>query len=456
MKINLLRQKILDLAIRGKLVPQDPNDEPASVLLERIRAEKERLIAEGKIKRPKKSKATSSESHYQQFEPPFAVPESWEWVRLGEITSKIGSGSTPKGSNYSTDGIPFFRSQNIHNHGIVYDGIKYISDETNNSMTGTIVHAGDLLLNITGGSIGRCAIVPSDFKKGNVSQHVCIIRPIIVESQYIHFYILSDLFWSSMRLTGSGREGLPKYNLEQMLLPIPPLNEQNSIIVAIQKYHEYICQIEQANKNLTENIFTAKSKILDLAMRGKLVPQDPADEPAATMLRLINPKAKIITDNQQYQQLPKNWAITRIGDVVNVVNGKNQKSVENPQGRYPIYGSGGIIGRADSFSCLAGSTIIGRKGSINKPLIIKTNFWNVDTAFGMKPNEALLDLFFYYFCKSFNFCLLDKGSTLPSLTKTAIENTTIPLPPASEQKRIVAKIEELFSVLDSIEASLQS
>ena len=114
MDTKKLRQKILDLAIRGKLVPQDPNDEPASVLLERIRAEKERLIAEGKIKRPKKSKASSAASHYQNFTPPFDIPESWEWVRLEEITSKIGSGSTPKGSNYSIDGIPFFRSQNIY------------------------------------------------------------------------------------------------------------------------------------------------------------------------------------------------------------------------------------------------------------------------------------------------------------------------------------------------------
>ena len=190
MDTKKLRQKILDLAIRGKLVPQDPNDEPASVLLERIRAEKERLIAEGKIKRPKKSKASSAESHYRNFTPPFDIPDSWEWVRLEEITSKIGSGSTPKGSNYSVEGIPFFRSQNIYNHGLVYDDIKYISNVIHKSMSGTSVHSKDLLLNITGGSIGRCAIVPSDFNEGNVSQHVCIIRPILVNSEYLHCYII--------------------------------------------------------------------------------------------------------------------------------------------------------------------------------------------------------------------------------------------------------------------------
>ena len=110
MNTKALRQKILDLAIHGKLVPQDPNDEPASVLLERIRDEKERLIKEGKIKRPKKIKTTSDKPHY-----PYELPEGWAWTTVGEICSKIGSGSTPKGSNYSKTGIPFFRSQNVYN-----------------------------------------------------------------------------------------------------------------------------------------------------------------------------------------------------------------------------------------------------------------------------------------------------------------------------------------------------
>ena len=108
MDTKALRQKILDLAIHGKLVPQDPNDEPASVLLERIKAEKERLIKEGKIKRSKKSAKTSDTPHYENV--PFEVPESWVWTTIEEICSKIGSGSTPRGSNYSANGIPFFLS----------------------------------------------------------------------------------------------------------------------------------------------------------------------------------------------------------------------------------------------------------------------------------------------------------------------------------------------------------
>ena len=136
MDTKALRQKILDLAIHGKLVPQDPNDEPASVLLERIRAEKERLIKEGKIKKGKKSAKTSDKPHY-----PFELPKGWVWTTIEDVCSKIGSGSTPKGSNYSKEGIPFFRSQNVYNSGIVMSDIKYISDEIHQMMIGTEVVA---------------------------------------------------------------------------------------------------------------------------------------------------------------------------------------------------------------------------------------------------------------------------------------------------------------------------
>ena len=142
------------------------------------------------------------------------------WTTVEDVCSKIGSGSTPKGSNYSKEGIPFFRSQNVYNSGIVMSDIKYISDEIHQMMIGTEVVANDLLLNITGGSLGRCAVIPSNFEKGNVSQHVCILRPIVIKPEFLHCFILSSFFAKSMKITGSGREGLPKYNLEKMLLPI--------------------------------------------------------------------------------------------------------------------------------------------------------------------------------------------------------------------------------------------
>lgn len=256
-QLENLNQAILQEAVQGKLVPQDPKDEPASELLKRIKAEKATLRqAKGKGKKEKPLPPIKPE------EIPFEIPENWVWCRLGEICSKIGSGSTPKGSNYSQSGFPFFRSQNIYNEGLVYDDIKFISDEVQKQMNGTIVLANDILLNITGGSMGRCALVPEDFKEGNVSQHVCIIRPLQVDRNYFHKIVLSPYFQKFIfsSTTGAGREGLPKYNLEQFAIPLPPLSEQKRIVAEIEKQLAKTKQLKEhiiANQQATEQLLKA-------------------------------------------------------------------------------------------------------------------------------------------------------------------------------------------------------
>jgi type I restriction enzyme S subunit len=249
--IENLNQAILQEAVQGKLVPQDPTDEPASKLLERIKAEK--------------SKTDKKEKLLPRIKPEeilFEIPENWVWCRLGEICSKIGSGSTPQGSNYSTTGFPFFRSQNIYNEGLNYDDIKFISDEVQKQMNGTSVLANDILLNITGGSMGRCALVPEDFKEGNVSQHVCIIRPLEIENSFFHKTVLSPYFQKLIfsSTTGAGREGLPKYNLEQFLIPLPPLSEQQRIVAEIEKQLIKTKELKAhiiANQQATEQLLKA-------------------------------------------------------------------------------------------------------------------------------------------------------------------------------------------------------
>ncbi|HOE99942.1 MAG TPA: restriction endonuclease subunit S [Spirochaetota bacterium] len=255
--LTKLRQSILQEAIEGKLTLKWRKEHPickgnpdydAETLLEKIQVEKEKLIKEEKNcpsgRRVKKKKALVP---IKAEEIPFKLPNGWVWTKLGEICSKIGSGSTPKGSNYTTEGYPFFRSQNIYDSGLLYDDIKYISNSVHKNMHGTVVLKNDLLLNITGGSLGRCALVPNDFKEGNVSQHVCIIRTILSNHNYFHFLILSPLFQSYVfnSTTGAGRKGLPKYNLELFLIPLPPLAEQQAIVDRVEKLLAIVDELEK-------------------------------------------------------------------------------------------------------------------------------------------------------------------------------------------------------------------
>ena len=477
-----LRQKILDLAIHGKLVPQDPNDEPASVLLERIKAEKERLIKEGKIKRSKKSAKTSDTPHYENV--PFEVPESWVWTTIEEICSKIGSGSTPRGSNYSANGIPFFRSQNVYNDRLVYDDIKYISEEVHQKMKGTEVLANDLLLNITGGSLGRCAVVPADFNCGNVSQHVCIMRSVLVEPEYFHVLVLSSYFAKSMKITGSGREGLPKYNLEQMGFPLPPLTEQQRIVAEIEHWFALIDQIEQGKADLQTIIKQTKSKILDLAIHGKLVPQDPNDEPAIELLKRINPDFTPC-DNGHYTQLPDGWCVVTLKDLCENINGLWK-------GKKEPFVNVGVIRNANftkdfklDYSNIEyidveqrtfakrhlenGDLIVEKSGGSDNNPVGRTilyegksgvfSFSNFTMALRTRNNDIVLSKFLYYYIlakyQKGDMRLMQTQTTgLRNLILDKFLSMPIHLPPLSEQKRIIDRIETIFTSLDMIMGSL--
>jgi len=159
----------------------------------------------------------------------------------------------------------------------------------------------------------------------------------------------------------------------------------------------------------------------------------------------------------EINNIPKHWQLKKLGEVCDIRNGKNQKAVVNPNGKYPIYGSAGIMGYADEYLCGEGATIIGRKGTINRPIYVRTKFWNVDTAFGFSPFIELIESrFLFFFCQSFNFHKLDKSTTIPSLAKTDLQKIELPIPPLPEQLAIVSKIEELFSELDNGIAQLKT
>ena len=455
MDTKALRQKILDLAIHGKLVPpvcrqagKDPNDEPASALLRRIHEEKDRLIKEGKIKKGKKSDKTSDTVHYENV--PFEVPESWEWTTLGEIGT-WQSGATPSRlqKDYYGGNIPWLKTGDLTD-GVITEIPENITDKALNETSVKLNPSGSVLIAMYGATIGKIGILSFP---ATTNQACCACIDYKVDQMYLFYFLLANRE-NFIRIGGGGAQ--PNISKEKILhtqIPLPPLSEQRRIVAEIDRWFSLIDIIESGKASLQTAVKQAKAKILDLAIHGKLVPQDTADEPASELLRRINPKAEITSDNAPFE-VPSGWCRCRLHDVVTIINGRSQKDVEDANGNYPIYGSGGIIGRATDYLCEAGSTIIGRKGTINNPIFVDERFWNIDTAFGMKPQYAISDLYFYYFCKSFDFSKLDKSTALPSLKQSTIGGIYIPLPPLAEQHRIVAKIEEIFARLDRIEAEL--
>ena len=232
--VGELRKAILQLAVMGKLVAQDENDEPASVLLERIKVEKERLVKEKKIKKINTLPLVKS------YEESFKLPDGWEFIRLGEIVQKLGAGSTPRGGKaiYQNQGIKFLRSQNVWNRGLFLQNVAHIPSEIHQRMNGTVVKPSDILLNITGASIGRCAIVSDNFDEGNVSQHVTIVRLIDKALRYyVHICLISPLIQDTIMdvQVGISREGLSMSQLKDFLIPIPPFEEQRRIVARVDQ-----------------------------------------------------------------------------------------------------------------------------------------------------------------------------------------------------------------------------
>lgn len=242
--VDALEQTMLNLAVYGRLVPHHLDDEPASALLGRISSERQRLVSAGKVGRTRPLPAVDNE------EAPFDLPTGWLWVRLGSLLKKIGAGSTPRGGKdvYVGSGVKFLRSQNVWSDGLRLDGVAFITPETHAKMSGTVVHANDVLFNITGASIGRCAVVPADFDEANVSQHVTIIRPILASLiPFLHKVLISSHVQQTVRdvQVGVSREGLSIAKLESFLVPLPPLAEQVRIVARVTELQRFCADLRQ-------------------------------------------------------------------------------------------------------------------------------------------------------------------------------------------------------------------
>ena len=535
--IPRLRRFILDLAVRGKLVEQDPRDEPTSELLKRIQEEKARLVKTGEIKK------------LETFEPvevheiPFTIPSGWEVIRMGWLAQKLGAGSTPLGgkSVYQSEGVPFLRSQNVHDDGLRLDDVALISRSIHERMSGTHIQHGDLLLNITGASIGRCALVPITLIEGNVSQHVAIIRLFLSDiRQFIHLSLTSPFFQEVIDdvQVGVSREGLSMQRLRLFPMLLPPLAEQHRIVAKVDELMALCDRLAAAQAlrekqrdrlaasslnrlnngadadafcdyarftldNLprlttrTEHIQQFRQTILNLAVRGKLVPQDPKDEPASELLiRIQAEKARLLKEGKINSEKPPiparadelafklmpGWQVARISQILVELQtgpfGSSLHQSDYKKGGIPVINPASIknerlvpvesmavgpktLERLATFKLRAGDIVMARRGEMGRCAVVTKdeNGWLCGTgSLILRPPEFVLPHFFVTLIGSpFVREYLGSsavGATMQNLNQSILLNLVIGLPPLAEQQRIVTKVEELMALCDRLEAQL--
>ena len=524
MDTKALRQKILDLATRGKLVPQDPNDEPASVLLERIRAEKQQMVKDGKLK-PKDIKNDTiifvgeDNLHYEKFqdgtvkciedEIPFDVPEGWEWTRLGFLGQykKGPFGSSITKAMFIPDSLTAIKIYEQKN-AICKDaslGNYFISKDKYETLKGFEVFPNDIIVSCAG-TIGESYVLPSNMRKGIINQ--ALMKITLFDLRLLDFYLM----YFDFKLKESAQEhghgialkNIPPFDvLKQYLIPIPPIEEQKKIIKSINSLLEMVDLIDSNSNEVAELINFTKSKILDLAIRGKLVPQDPNDEPASVLLeRIRTEKEELIKagkikrdkkesiifrgeDNSYYEKIgnevhcidedipfkiPHNWIWCRMSSISDIIMGTSPKGTsicENPQytefHQGKIYFSDMLIKNSGQYT--RELTKIAKPNSILlcvRAPVGEVNLTDRKLCIGrglasISPLGAVSKYFMLYWIKAFRETLIKKatGTTFVAVTTDVVKVLLLPIPPLAEQYRITNKIQSLVENLIYIEKSLR-
>ena len=450
MNTKALRQKILDLAIHGKLVPQDPNDEPASVLLERIRDEKERLIKEGKIKRPKKTKTTSDKPHYENV-----LPEGWTITTLGEIFQH-NNGKQKSSSNKEGRLLKYITTSNVYWGEFDLSNVKEMFF-TNNELEKCTVTKGDLLV-CEGGDVGRSAIWNYEYPIC-IQNHLHRLRSWLpVCNEYFFYSLMYNKFKNLIKGKGIGLMSLSSNDLHNIPINLPPVNEQKRIVAEINRWFDLFKSIENNTDNLNTLIKTTKSKVLDLAIHGKLVPQDPTDEPATELLKRINPNAEITSDNGHYQKLPEGWVITPMQTLCALVDGEKQNGIERinldvkylrgereakvlTSGKYTAANTLLILVDGENSGEVFRAPVDGYQGSTFKQLSIHEEMYTDYVLQVINLHRKMLRE-------------NKVGSAIPHLNKKLFKAINVPIPPYEEQKRIVNAINQTFTTLDKIMENL--
>ena len=525
MDTKALRQKILDLAIRGKLVPQDPNDEPASVLLERIRAEKQQMVKEGKLKAKDIKNDTvifkgDDNLHYEQFadgtvkeyenELPFEIPSNWVWCNLGMLFSH----NTGKALNASkTDGVSltYITTSNVYWNSFELDNLK-IMPFTESEIEKCTVKKGDLLV-CEGGDIGRAAIWQFD-NEIRIQNHLHRLRPYDRIYTKFYYYIMY-LYKANGRINGNGigLQGLSSNALHNIIVPAPPVEEQKRIVDSIDSVLSLIEQIESHKQSLSSQIDNIKSKILDLAIRGKLVPQNPNDEPASVLLERIraekeelikqgkikrDKKESVIfkgDDNSYYEKmstgevkciddelpfvLPEGWEWARLKSICEPISdGTHQTPKYTDEGYIFLSSKNVTSGYIDWQNVMYISESLHNKlyeriaPQKNDILLAKNGTTGVaalvdkDYIFDIYVTLALIRTIGYQVHPKYILCVFAsnttqyyfkkslKGIGVPNLHLEQIRETLVPVPPKNEQVKIYEAVENLNRFIEMVEASL--
>ena len=501
MTAQQLKNSILQMAVQGKLVPQDPNDEPASMLLERIKAEKQELIKAGKIKKDKKSseifRGASRNLPYAFCEQigkeirdisdeiPFEIPDSWDWVRLGMIgETNIGLTYRPADKTIS-GGTLVLRSSNIKNDRMDYSDTVYVSCEIPER---AMIHKGDILICARNGSralVGKCAIVDKD----GMAFGAFMAKYSSPFNQYIKLFIDSPSF--RQQLDGVKTETINQITqdmLKNQLCPLPPVNEQIRIVEMFYRLLPYIERYGKAETHLTALNTTfpeaLKKSILQEAVQGKLVPQNPDDEPASVLLEHIRAEKQalikagkikkdkhesvIVTRNKiPYEiidgkelciadevpfELPEGWCWCRLGSIIQIESGKGLTSKQMIEGSIPVYGGNGITGYHNASLVHKETVVIGRVGYYCGSVhITEKEAWVTDNAFiTTYPENSIYREYLVYTLRYMNLGQNNNATAQPVVSGKKIYPMLFPLPPLAEQHRIVSKIEEIMPYINTI------
>ena len=494
MDTKALRQKILDLAIRGKLVPQDPNDEPASVLLERIRAEKQQMVKDGKLK-PKDIKNDTvifkgvDNLHYEKFsdgsvklcdfESDYEIPNNWVWCNLGLLFNH-NTGKALNSANREGKTLTYITTSNVYWNRFELNDLKSMPF-TDSEIEKYTIKKGDLLV-CEGGDIGRAAIWNFD-DEIRIQNHLHRLRAYDDIQTAFYYYVLYA-FKLSRKISGNGigLQGLSSNALHNIIVPVPPIEEQKNIVMLIEKLMLSIDNIESHKNILATCMDNTKAKILDLAIRGKLVPQDPNDEPASVLLECIraekeelikqgkikrDKKESVIfkgDDNSYYQDLPEMWELVNFKDCATLISGrdlnKNEYNAESIGIPYITGASNFINGNilinrwttVPKTISEVNDILITCKGTVGELAINK--YGNIHIARQIMAIRVYKNINLEYIKLFLESIVMEIKKTanglIPGISRDDMLSLNIPLPPLAEQKRIVDEIEKIFATLDDI------